>query len=104
MFPVLAPELSNRILKEIVPVYLADNTRARQLDSDGVFHLLHPAPGETPVRCQIQMLEQTLPESDSFGTVVSASAGSDSVETVLRAAAGGSRGRASTGRTRKSRG
>ena len=104
MFPVLMPELSNRILKEIVPVYLADNTRARQLDSDGVFTLLHPAPGETPVRCQIQMLEQTLPESDSFGNVASASAGGDSSETALPPTAGGSRGRASTARTRKSRG
>ena len=58
MFPVLAPELSSRILKEIIPLYLTDNMRARQLDKDGVFHLLHPGPGEMPLRSQIQMLEQ----------------------------------------------
>jgi polyphosphate kinase len=104
MFPVLAPELSTRILKEILPVYLADNTRARQLDSDGVFHLLHPGAGETPVRCQIQMLEQAGPEVDSFGATVSPSAGSYAAATGLAAAAGGRRGRAPVGRTRKPRG
>jgi polyphosphate kinase len=66
MFPVLAPELSARILKEIVPVYLADNTRARVLDADGTFHLLRHGPGETPVRCQLQMLEQAARETESF--------------------------------------
>ena len=104
MFPVLAPELSSRILKEIIPVYLADNTRARKLDSEGVFHLLHPGPGETPVRCQIQMLEQVGPEVESFGTAVSAAAGGDASATGLGGVGGGRRGRASAGRSRKSRG
>jgi polyphosphate kinase len=67
MFPVLAPDLATRILKEIVPAYLADNTRARQLGADGVFHLLHPGPGQPPVRCQMQMLEQSAPEPETFG-------------------------------------
>ena len=104
MFPVLAPELSSRILKEIIPVYLADNTRARKLDSEGVFHLLHPGPGETPVRCQIQMLEQVGPEVDSFGTAVSTAAGGDAGAAGLGGGGGVRRGRASAGRSRKSRG
>ena len=79
MFPVLVPELSSRILKEIIPVYLADNTRARQLDADGVFHLLHPGPGEIPVRCQIQMLEQAPPEAEAYGVVAPAAAGGDAL-------------------------
>ena len=58
MFPVLAAELVTRILKEIVPVYLADNTRARQLDVDGRFHLLQPAAGEFAYRCQEELLKQ----------------------------------------------
>jgi polyphosphate kinase len=58
MFPVLDPELSGRILREIIPVYLADNTRARVLDSAGQFHLLHPAAGEPAVRCQQEFLAQ----------------------------------------------
>jgi polyphosphate kinase len=58
MFPLLDPELRDRVLREIVPVYLADNTRARRLDASGVFHLLSPAAGEPARRCQIELLEQ----------------------------------------------
>jgi len=58
MFPVLAPDLVGRILKEILPVYLADNTRARELRPDGVFHMLQPGAGEPARRCQIEFLEQ----------------------------------------------
>ncbi len=58
MFPVLAPELAGRILHEIVPTYLADNTRARELGADGAFHLLQPGPGAVARRCQIEFLEQ----------------------------------------------
>jgi polyphosphate kinase len=58
MFPVQAPDLASRILKEILPLYLIDNTRARQLDADGTFRLLRPGPGEPAFRCQIQMLER----------------------------------------------
>ncbi len=57
MVPVLAPDLKDRVLKEIVPVYLADNTRARRLDSAGVFHPLRPGPGEPARRCQLEFLE-----------------------------------------------
>jgi polyphosphate kinase len=66
MFPVLAADLAARILTEIVPMYLADNTRARVLDSTGSFHLLKPAPGEPAVRCQYQMLEQAAREPEPF--------------------------------------
>jgi polyphosphate kinase len=58
MFPVLAADLRARILDEIVPTYLADNTRARRLDAEGVFHLPHPGPGEEAHRCQVEFLQQ----------------------------------------------
>lgn len=58
MFPVLSPELVTRILREILPVYLADNVRARRLDPDGVFRLLTPAEGQPPRRCQFEFLDQ----------------------------------------------
>ena len=67
MFPVLVPELSARILKEIIPVYLADNVRARQLDAEGVFRQLHPGEGETPRRCQAEFLEQRGPVTAGLG-------------------------------------
>jgi polyphosphate kinase len=58
MFPLLDPELRDRVLREIVPVYLADNTRARRLDSSGVFDMLRPGPGDPARRCQLEFLEQ----------------------------------------------
>jgi len=58
MFPILAPELKQRILRDIIPVYLADNMRARVLDEHGVFHRLSPVEGQPAVRCQIEFLER----------------------------------------------
>jgi len=57
MFPVEAEEPRRRILEEILPCYLVDNMRARLLDSDGAYHLLHPEPGAQPFRCQQHFLE-----------------------------------------------
>jgi polyphosphate kinase len=57
MFPVLAPEHAGRILREIIPVYLADNVRARRLDPDGAFRLLAPGEGQPARRCQSELLE-----------------------------------------------
>ena len=65
MFPVLSPELVTRILREILPVYLADNVRARRLDPDGVFRLLTPAEGQSPRRCQSEFLEQRAAVADA---------------------------------------
>jgi polyphosphate kinase len=56
MFPVLDPVLVQRILGEVLPIYLADNTRARLLDTAGQFHLLHPTEGEPARRCQQEFL------------------------------------------------
>jgi polyphosphate kinase len=61
MFPVLDPTLVGRILKDIVPVYLADNTRARRLESDGTFRLLVPEQGQAARRCQYEFLDQRAP-------------------------------------------
>ncbi len=58
MFPVLAPDLVARILREILPVYLADNVRARRLDPDGAWRMLGPGAGQPPRRCQHEFLEQ----------------------------------------------
>jgi polyphosphate kinase len=58
MFPVLDPDLAGRILREIIPIYLADNTRARVLDATGQFRLLEPAEGEPARRSQQEFLAQ----------------------------------------------
>jgi len=58
MVPIEAPALASRILREIVPVYLADNSRARIMDADGNFHLVHPKTDEALVRCQTYFLDE----------------------------------------------
>jgi polyphosphate kinase len=58
MVPVLAPDLAQRILREIVPVYLADNTRARMLRADGSFQPVGRGPDESARRSQLEFLEQ----------------------------------------------
>ena len=56
MFPIEAPELKQRILNEIVPAYLRDNTRARRLRADGVYEKPQPTAGQMPHRCQEELL------------------------------------------------
>jgi len=56
MFPIDDPDLKRRILKEVIPTYLRDNTRARILKADGNYVRSVPAPGETLHRCQEEFL------------------------------------------------
>ncbi len=67
MFPVESPALRRRILTEILPAYLADNVKARELRSDGSFVRIQPSPGEDPFRCQTELLristDDTIPAS-----------------------------------------
>ncbi|HTU25078.1 MAG TPA: hypothetical protein VMF30_06760, partial [Pirellulales bacterium] len=56
MFPVEAPDLKDRILHEIIPAYRRDNTRARILESDAIYHRLSPQPGEEAHRVQEELL------------------------------------------------
>ena len=57
MFPIEDPKLRQRIVEEIMPVYLADNQRARILQGDGSY--LRPVlkSGKTPHRSQLELLE-----------------------------------------------
>lgn len=56
MFPVEAPALRRRILEEIIPTYLRDNRRARELTSEGKFVRVTPGEGEIPHRSQEELL------------------------------------------------
>jgi polyphosphate kinase len=56
MFPIEAPELKQRILKEIVPAYLRDNVKARILKADGSHYRLQPQDGESRYRVQEELL------------------------------------------------
>lgn len=55
MFPIEDPALKVRVLDEIIATYLADNTKARRLDSDGVYTKLEPG-AAPPVRSQTVLL------------------------------------------------
>ncbi|MEM8864654.1 MAG: polyphosphate kinase 1, partial [Planctomycetota bacterium] len=65
MFPVEDPDLRSRIVDEILPIYMRDNQRARELESSGAYllsgsgdgephrsqeELIHLANGETPLQ------------------------------------------------------
>ena len=56
MFPVESAPLKRQILNQIVPVYLSDNVRARQLQSNGSYKSVKPRKGETRVRSQTELL------------------------------------------------
>jgi polyphosphate kinase len=55
MFPVVQEKLMRRIVDEVLEAALADNVKARVLQSDGTYERLLPEPGEEPVRSQTRL-------------------------------------------------
>ena len=53
VFPVLDPGLRKRITDIILPGYLSDTVKARELGSDGVYRRAKPAPGKEPAQAQL---------------------------------------------------
>jgi polyphosphate kinase len=58
MVPLEDPDIRARILNEIIPAYLRDNTHARLLTADGTYIRLQPE-GEAVHRCQQELLATT---------------------------------------------
>jgi polyphosphate kinase len=56
MFPILAPELRERILHEIIPMYLADNVKTRIQRADGTHERPQLDPHAERHRCQEEFL------------------------------------------------
>jgi polyphosphate kinase len=56
-FPIEDGNLRERIIREILAVSLADNTRARFLQSDGSYVPAKPARDQKPVRSQFEFIE-----------------------------------------------
>ena len=52
MFPVEDARLKARLIRELLPVILNDNIKARQLQADGTYIRVLPAPGQEPIRSQ----------------------------------------------------
>lgn len=55
MFPVEASPLRKRILQELIPAYLADNVKARELRQDGSYVRVMPKEGAEPFRSQYRL-------------------------------------------------
>jgi polyphosphate kinase len=56
LFPVETPALVDRLRNEILGSYLADNVKARLMQSDGTYVIAVPALGEPLVDCQARFL------------------------------------------------
>lgn len=52
LFPLEQPDLKNRVIKEILEVSLSDNTKARELQSDGSYKRIYPAEGGQAISSQ----------------------------------------------------
>jgi polyphosphate kinase len=58
MFPIDDSDLRQRIIRQIVPIYLQDNVRARALTADGSYHRILPQKGAPLIRSQVALLNQ----------------------------------------------
>lgn len=55
MFPIESPGLRRRFMNEIIPAYMNDNVKARELQSDGTYLRATPKDGEQYNRCQDEL-------------------------------------------------
>ena len=58
-FPVEAPLLRDEIIREILPAFLSDCVKARELQSDGSYLRLKPAAGEKAAQAQLYFRERS---------------------------------------------
>ena len=56
-FPILDPRLAERVQREALQNYLADNLNAWELGADGRYRKCAPADGEAPFAAQLSLLE-----------------------------------------------
>jgi len=60
VFPIEQPDLKQRLIRELLATSLADNTKSRELMSDGSYRRVMPEPGQPKVRSQERFLELAL--------------------------------------------
>ncbi len=58
VFPIKDANVRKNIRDNLLKVWMADNTKARELQSDGSYRRLSPAQGETPVNSQSLLMQQ----------------------------------------------
>ncbi len=57
VFPIEQPNLKQRLIREVLEISLADNSKARELQADGTWRRITPASGQLRVRGQEKFLE-----------------------------------------------
>ena len=65
MFPVESPPIKKRVLNEIIPTILRDNTQARFLQSDGTYVRRKLTDGASPHHSQIDLMEMAVADAES---------------------------------------
>jgi polyphosphate kinase len=83
MFPVLAADLKERVLKEIIPALLRDNSHARELRPEGAYRRVAPADGHADHRCQYELLD-LMPRDAAAASATSDFAGNGEPERPKR--------------------
>jgi polyphosphate kinase len=58
-FPIEDPVLRDEIVNEVLPNFLNDHVKARELQSDGTYLRLHPREGEPRSQAQLQVRERS---------------------------------------------
>jgi polyphosphate kinase len=58
MVPILDEKAKEKIRQEVLGPFRTDNTRARDLQSDGTYVRRRPAPGEAPRDAQQDLLDR----------------------------------------------
>ncbi|MDP9253949.1 MAG: polyphosphate kinase 1 [Verrucomicrobiota bacterium] len=58
-FPIEDPALRDEIVNEVLPNFLNDHVKARELQSDGTYLRLHPREGEPRSQAQLQFRERS---------------------------------------------
>jgi len=70
MFPIESAQLKKRVLQEILPTYLKDNVKARQMRSDGRYERVQPDGEMAPFRSQEELLRLTLEQAAAKTAVI----------------------------------
>src|SRR5258708_20525615 len=62
-FPIETPPLRDHIINEVLPRFLHDRVKARELQPDGSYRRLKPEGPEPRAQAQLQFREQSRPQT-----------------------------------------
>jgi polyphosphate kinase len=68
VFPILAPHIKSRVIDNIIPTFLKDCVKARELKAEGTYVRLQPVSGQTPHQAQLAFREQARASARGLGS------------------------------------